>query len=82
MAASIETLQQLASEGGHAKLVWAGEQGAGRRGRLCDCLTARAIVLIHDAASDENKAKVARMVAASVGQFLKVQAFAFKHVSF
>ena len=47
-----------------------------------DVQTAKAIHLVHDALNDENKAKVAKMLSHSVGQFKKVANFAQKNVSY
>lgn len=47
-----------------------------------DVETAKAIHLVHDALNDENKAKVAKMLSHSVGQFKKVANFAHKNVAY
>ena len=47
-----------------------------------DATTAKAIHLVHGALNDENKAKVARMLSHSKGQFLKVADFAMKNTAF
>lgn len=47
-----------------------------------DATTAKAIHLVHGALNDENKAKVARMLSHSKGQFMKVADFAMKNTAF
>lgn len=47
-----------------------------------DHTTAKAIHLVHSNLNDENKAKVAKMLAHSKGQFMKVADFALKNTSF
>ena len=47
-----------------------------------DAQTAKAISLVHGALNDENKAKVARMLAHSKGQFMKVADFAHKNTEY
>ena len=47
-----------------------------------DAQTAKAIHLVHDALNDENKAKVARMISHSKGQFMKVADFANKNTAY
>ena len=47
-----------------------------------DATTAKAIHLVHGALNDENKAKVARMLTLSKGQFMKVADFAMKNTAF
>lgn len=47
---------------------------------LIDSLTARAILAVHDAVSDENKAKLARMIAHSPERLHRVASFAFERV--
>ena len=47
-----------------------------------DATTAKAIHLVHGALNDENKAKVARMLTHSKGQFMKVADFAMKNTAY
>ena len=47
-----------------------------------DATTAKAIHLVHGALNNENKAKVARMLTHSKGQFMKVADFAMKNTAF
>lgn len=47
-----------------------------------DATTAKAIHLVHGALNDQNKAKVARMLSHSKGQFMKVADFAMKNTAF
>ena len=53
--------------------------GSAKRRILVDGLTARAILLVHGAASPEQQAKVARMVAGSPGQLSRIADFAMRH---
>lgn len=48
---------------------------------LVDSFTAGAILAIYDAANPDNQAKLARMVAGSLGQFQRVASVAFKLTS-
>jgi hypothetical protein len=47
---------------------------------LVDSFTASAVLTVYRAANADNQAKLARMVAGSIGQFQRVAAFAFKCV--
>lgn len=47
-----------------------------------DHTTAHAIHLVHNALNDENKAKVAKMLSHSKGQFMKVADFALKNTAY
>jgi hypothetical protein len=47
---------------------------------LVDSFTAGAILALYRAANADNQAKLARMVAGTIGQFQKVATFAFKCV--
>lgn len=53
--------------------------GGNKRRTLVDRLTADAILAVYEAINEENKAKIARMVA-TPGGLVKVATFAFKHV--
>lgn len=54
--------------------------GSNKRRTLVDSFTAGAILAVYDALNDDNKAKIARMVATPHG-LMKVAGFAFKHVN-
>jgi len=74
--ASIEAIRDITANRQAAKLRFP----TTNRRVLCDIFTASAIVAVYDAVNADNKAKFARMVAASPAQFARAAQFCLKHV--
>lgn len=73
---SMEALRSAATEGAVRF-----RYGSNRRLVLVDSLTARAICAVYDALeSEENKAKVVRMVSGTPAQLHRIAGFAFERV--
>lgn len=74
--ASIDALRDIVANHQCVKFVWPRHENPKmRRPRLVDAVTANAMVSVFDAVNDDNKAKFARMIAASPAQFMKVAEF-------
>ena len=71
--ANFAALETIVADRQAERLRWPEETG---RGVLVDTFTASAVVAVHTAANEANRAKFERMVAASRGSFQRVVAFA------
>lgn len=54
--------------------------GSNKKRMLVDALTANAVLACYNAVNEANQAKMARMVAGTQGQFVKLVDFCWKHV--
>lgn len=81
LPASLDSIRTIASEQQAAKLRWPKSEASPKaRQMLCDLFTASAIVAVADAVNEDNRAKLARMIAHSPERLARVQSFAFQHV--